>query len=35
MAYHNDIDFTSDETNALKNNIPFTLNLNKRKPRNY
>ena len=26
MAYHNDIDFTSDETNALKNNIPFTLN---------
>ena len=35
MAYHNDIDFTSDETNNLKNNISFTLDLNKRKPRNY
>ena len=35
MAYHNDMDFTSDETNNLKNNISFTLDLNKRKPRNY
>ena len=35
IAQNNDIDFTSDETNNLKNNISFTLYLNKRKPRNY